>query len=274
MISFSEVLKWAIDYVVENGFDNIEMLNYTLERLRKAAEASYVSDAELQRQIKNSLEQSFKRALSKKRLETFNPGVKRYTVERLMPSLRVELDRRIRANAELIKLNRKQAIDKTLQRFSGWMTSIPKGGSNAINKNEVKSDILKVSRQLRFETRRREIDQGHKLMAAIDATIAQGTDDRNGAIAAIWRSHWRQKGYDYREEHKERDGHIYTIRNNWAIERGLMKKGEAGYLDEITQPAEEPFCRCNAVYLYNLRDLPDSMLTVKGRALQNETKIK
>ena len=45
-----------------------------------------------------------------------------------------------------------------------------------------------------------------------------------------------------------------------------MKPGRAGYTDEITQPAEEPFCRCYYVYLYSLGRVPDDMITKKGRA--------
>jgi hypothetical protein len=31
-------------------------------------------------------------------------------------------------------------------------------------------------------------------------------------------------------------------------------------------PAEEVFCQCRYKYIFNLRDLPDEMLTDKGRA--------
>jgi len=44
----------------------------------------------------------------------------------------------------------------------------------------------------------------------------------------------------------------------------LMKVGPAGYTDQITQPGEEPFCRCSYVYVYNLASVPDYMLTVLG----------
>ena len=87
----------------------------------------------------------------------------------------------------------------------------------------------------------------------------------NDAIAAVWHSHWRQSGYDYREDHKERDTRVYAVRGNWAIEKRLMKAGPAGYTDEITKPGEEIFCRCNYQYIYNIQDLPKDMITDKGR---------
>ncbi|HAF0915811.1 TPA: hypothetical protein G9F65_004527, partial [Salmonella enterica subsp. enterica serovar Braenderup] len=121
--------------------------------------------------------------------------------------------------------------------------------------------IAKSARQIDFEQRRVMVDQTHKLIANIDNIIA--TD--GGAIAAVWHSHWRQPNYDYREPHKDRDLKTYAIRGNWALKKGFMKVGPAGYLDEITQPGEEVFCRCYLTYIYNVRSLPDEMKTEKWR---------
>ena len=85
-----------------------------------------------------------------------------------------------------------------------------------------------------------------------------------GALAMVWHSRWRVAGYDYREDHKERDRQVYAIRGNWALQKGLMRKGPAGYADEITKPAEEVFCQCTGQWLYSLRALPRDMLTDKG----------
>jgi hypothetical protein len=87
----------------------------------------------------------------------------------------------------------------------------------------------------------------------------------NQAIAAEWHSHYKELNYNYRKDHAERDSGIYAIRGNWAIKSGLMKVGEDGYTDEITQPGEEVYCRCYYRYIYNLRDLPEKMLTAKVR---------
>jgi hypothetical protein len=165
------------------------------------------------------------------------------------------------ASANLIKLNREKAIQSTLQRFSGWATSIPAGGSNVQDKPEVKSDVSKSLKQLPFEERRVAIDQGHKLISAINDIVAQD----GGAIAAVWHSNWRQQNYNYREDHRERDRKVYLIRDSWAHKAGLVKPGKVGYTDEITQPAEEPMCRCFYLFVYSLEDLPADMLTEKGR---------
>ncbi|MHB1644407.1 MAG: hypothetical protein ACYCS8_17450, partial [Acidithiobacillus sp.] len=113
----------------------------------------------------------------------------------------------------------------------------------------------------RFEERRVTIDQGHKMLANIDQTIAE----QHGAIAMQWNSRWRVPGYDYREDHKELDGKIFLVRQSWAREKGLVKKS-GKYLDEIEQPSMAPMCQCTGTWLYSLRDLPDEMLTKKGRA--------
>ena len=126
---------------------------------------------------------------------------------------------------------------------------------------ETAAHIQKAAEKVDYEARRVMIEQSHKLIANIDNIIATG----NNAIAAEWHSHWRQPGYDYREDHKERDKLIYLIRGNWAQKNGYVKAGPVGYLDEITQPGEEVFCRCYVTYLYNLRSIPEDMLTQKGR---------
>ena len=259
MSRFDDLLREYIDEISDNGFDSANV-GQMMNALRQAANESFISDAELQKRMRIALELYFKRSLTKTRMNKVNPGVSRFTIDRLAPSLRTELERRILANADMIKLNREQAIDKTLQRFAGWASSVPKGGSRAINKSEVKADIGKTARQLKYEVRRREIDQGHKLMASIDAVVAQ----QGQAIAMQWNSHWMRKGYDFRPDHKERDGKIYAIRGSWAVDAGLINKG-AGYTDEMTAVAEEINCTCFATYLFSLRDLPESMLTQKGR---------
>jgi hypothetical protein len=45
-----------------------------------------------------------------------------------------------------------------------------------------------------------------------------------------------------------------------------VKPGPNGYTDAITQPGEEVFCRCFYEYIYALRDMPDDMITAKGKA--------
>lgn len=87
----------------------------------------------------------------------------------------------------------------------------------------------------------------------------------SGAIAAKWRSSRYYEPYGG-TDHPERDHKIYTIRDNWAMQKGLMQAGPDGYTDEITAPYEETGCQCYFVYLHALRDLPETMLTERGLA--------
>ena len=141
------------------------------------------------------------------------------------------------------------------------MTSIPPGGAAKESIAKAKENILKPTAQEKYEWRRVTIDQGHKLSANIASIVAT----QNGAIAGKWRSHWRDASYNYRPEHKERDGKIYAIRGNPALAAGLMKVGPAGYLDAITQPGEEVYCRCWVRYIHDISELPEDMLTAKGK---------
>lgn len=267
--TFTEALTAAVRDMTLHGFDDVARLHEWLRRLRYAAMASAPANNEIDTAVSDAMRAAFTRAVNPKRLETFQRGIETFKVNQIKPQLRAELDRRILASANLIKLNRDQAIEKTLQRFSGWASSIPAGGSRVVDKPETKTEIGKPVRGIPFEVRRVNIDQGHKLFAAVNETVAKQT----GAIAAMWRSHGRHdKHYDARPDHLRRDGQVFALRDSWAIQRGLMNKGD-GYIDEIERPGEEPFCRCWYVYLHNLRDLPEAMLTAKGRFALQETKV-
>jgi len=157
-------------------------------------------------------------------------------------------------------LNRAEAIDKTMRRFQGWATSIPAGGSRAVDVKAEKDDIRKAIGQMDFIERRVVIDQSHKLIATLNDIVAV----ENGALAAEWHSPWRRQGYNARKDHKERDLKVFAIRGNWAIEKGLMKPGPDGYTDEIEAPGQLVYCSCTYKYIFALRKLPVEMLTKSG----------
>ena len=268
--SFHEVLTAAIRDISENGYDDVTRLDEWLKRLRFAALADLPSPEEIQSRMQLAMQTVFNRTFSKSSVLKYHPGVPTFTIERLKPFARAELDKRVLASAKLIKLNREQAVEKTLQRFSGWATSIPDQGSKVVDKLDVKENIAKPIKQVKYEARRCQIDQGHKLIDAINDVVAK----QSGAIAAKWRSHFRQAGYDARPDHEERDSKIFLIRGSWAHEQGLVKPGPDGYTDQIERPGELVFCRCYYVHLNALRELPPEMLTEKGKKLLEETRVK
>jgi hypothetical protein len=260
-VTFYELLTQAVADLTENGFVSEEQLAEWLRRIREAAERDLVDPKTLENELASTFKDIFDKEITKGGILRFHAGMTKFTIQQLAPRLRPLLDRRIMANANLIKDNRERAIAQTLQRFTGWSTSIPAGGSKAVDKVEVKSSIRKSLAQLPFEERRVLIDQGHKFVSDLNNIIAVD----GGAIAAEWHSHFRQVGYNYRPDHKERDGNFYVIPGNWALEKGLMKAVEGRYTDRITKPGEEVFCRCSYRYIYNLRGLPSEMLTQKGK---------
>jgi uncharacterized protein with gpF-like domain len=115
--------------------------------------------------------------------------------------------------------------------------------------------------------RRLAIDQGHKMMASINAIVAKEA----GAIAAQWEHHYSS---DPRHSHLMRDGKIYLLENSWARTAGLVKPSPDGIYEDHEQAGEWVYCRCTARYIYNLRNIPEDMLTNKGKEALAEAKRK
>ena len=258
--TFNQVVLAAIADFTLNGFDSIDRLNRWQREITYSAEQAAKSSKDIDARLKDHLSRIFVSQITNGNALRKH-SIPKWTLEKLKPQLRLELDRRIMASAQLIKLNRDEMILRTMRRFSGWATSLPTGGSAAIDKREAAGEIKKALKQLPFSERRVMVDQGMKFKASLDNIIA--TD--GGAIAGIW--HCRHGGgYNNRVTHLDRDGHVFVIRGNWAMTDGFMKLDGRQYTDEVTAPAEEINCSCNLQYLYALRDLPASMITEKGRA--------
>ena len=259
--NFYSVVQAAIRDFQENGYDDPARLDRWTDALRRAAEGVTTGPAEMNRLLRESLGSVYRRMVEGDGVLKFQPGVSRFTVDQLKPRLQKELQRRIAASAQLIKLNREESVNKTLQRFAGWATSVPPGGASTSNLTAEAVKVSKSMRSLPFVERRVLTDQGHKFAASLSEIVAADS----GAIAAVWNSNYRQANYDYRDDHKARDGRVYAVRGNWAIEKGLMVPGKAGYIDEVTRPGEEPYCRCHYQWMHALRNLPPDMLTQRGR---------
>jgi hypothetical protein len=258
MNDFYTVLSAAVNDFIVYGYDDEQRLKQWVAKLRFAAARSLIPNHKMEQEIARALNKAFDRLVIRGGL--VNKDVSRFTIDKLKPQLRQELQRRIYASTNLIKENREEAINSTLRRFQGWATSIPDGGSKAVDKVAEKTKIKKDLASIRFKQNRVIIDQTHKLIGAINEVVA--TDA--GALGLIWHSKWRQAGYDYREDHKERDEKIYLLRDTWAIKAGLLKPIN-GYYDQITAVGEEIFCSCHAQYIYNLRRFPEEFLTEKGK---------
>lgn len=268
--SFYKVVTEAIRYFEENGFQSAEALQMWVDKIRRAANESLTPESVLDDELRRALGGIYKRLIDDGQILKTHKGVERFTIERLKPKLRTELDRRLMVSRSLIKLNREQAVEKAIQRMAGWASSIPAGGSRTVEVKETKEHIRKALTSLPFEERRCVIDQSHKFVASLNEIVAVD----GGAIAVRWHSRWRSPGYRYRVEHKERDGVIYLLRSSWAKDKGLVKPGSDGYYDDITKVGEEVFCSCWAEFIYALRDLPSDMLTKRGEEALAEARAK
>lgn len=255
--TYFETVTAAVADVAEHGFDSDARIAFWAEKLREAALRRIGSADKLTKDLQDRLGAIYKRAQER----TAKLDVPAFRKQNLAPKMQEQLNKKLFASRNLIKLNREEAILQTERRFVGWATSVPAGGDTAADKNGTKGRIAKSLKQLPFEERRVIIDQGHKFAAALDETIAEG----NGAIAASWRSRFKETGYDFRPDHAKRDHKIYLVKGSWADKEGLLRPVN-GFTDDLTKPGEEPFCRCSYVYLYSPRALPDDMLTDKGKA--------
>jgi hypothetical protein len=252
----------ALRYFAESGYQSEGDLQGWLMRLHTALERELPTDRYFKTQLGAALGRVFNREVKSGIMKRV-PGVTRYTIDRIAPHLRAELDRRIFAGVDLIRLNKAAATQKTLQRFSGWVSSVPAHGSPATNFREVTREIIKPVQQVKFEARRVAIDQGHKLSAAVAHVVAQG----NGAIAGIWHDRGEQDhNYDARPIHLARSGKLFLMRDSWAMNEGLIAKRGVEYYDDLPdQVSILPFCSCYMQFITSPRELPETMLTAKGR---------
>jgi hypothetical protein len=266
--TYYETLTAAVEDIATHGYDSEERVAYWSDQIRRAAERSLKGEVEVDRMVRDAMEALFRRQVELGGVLRTNPGVTAYQLDRIRPELHAELNRRIASSIDLIKLNRPQAILKTQQRFRGWATSVPKGGSKDVKRREQKKELRKALASLPFEERRVIIDQNAKLFSAINTTVAVN----GGAVGAIWHSHKYQRGYDGRPAHNARDGKFLLVRGSWAHEAGLVKPGKDGYTDELEQPAELPYCKCFYQYVYSLRSVPTDCLTAKGEKALSEAR--
>ena len=269
--TFYETITRAVADLTEHGYDSAERLETWVRLIREAAMRTMTPPYVMERALRDVLGAVYRAQIERGGILRLHPGVSRFTLQQVAPRLRAELDRRILASASLIKLNRVRAVEDAIQRLVGWITSIPAGGTDIADRREIKARIRKPLASLPFVERRCIIDQSHKFTSALSEILA--TD--GGALAGHWRSHFAEHNYNYRPQHKHFDvvDHYFIVRDNWAMQAGLMKKGDYRYTDEIEKPGQLISCRCWYEWKYSLRSLPADMLTEKGRAELDRVRI-
>ena len=128
------IITQAVKDISNNGYNNSRMIFWTGKIREAIAQSSKFRTIKFPTILKNQ----FENIVKVNNLKKMHQDVPAYRLEQIKPSLRSELDKRILASADLIKLNRSAAVEKTIQRFSGWATSIPQTGSLVVDKNDTK----------------------------------------------------------------------------------------------------------------------------------------
>jgi len=233
--TFYETITAAVNYFVANGYSSETKLAEWLEIIRTAANADLVPDSIMREELRRSLYQIYDRLVTRESILTLHPGVGRIKLQSIKPKLHEELERRILASADLIRLNRERAIADTLQRFQGWATSVPPGGTKVVDRKAVKTATRKELTKMGFLQRRVAIDQGHKFQANLSQIVAMD----GGAVGAIWHQHHTRFP---RKAHTQREGKVFLVRDSWAQRGGLVKPGRNGYTDDVEQPGELVYC--------------------------------
>lgn len=259
----SKVIGATVDRVAEKGVKNKTQIEKEMSLLIKNFKSAVNTDKKIEEQTAKILRGVYRRATKSEEVHKNVPWVKKFTIENVEHKLRPELNKRIYASINLIKLNRDESIRKAQQRAAGWLSSVPDGGTSESNA-ELKKVIEHIKAPIEkntFEERRVAIDQGHKLVAAVNDIIA----DDAGAIGGFWHSNFRRTGYNAREDHKEMDGHFYFFKKSWPVKKGYVLVSKIKFIEDTVRPAQEPYCSCSYYYVNTLSEVPDEYLSDAGR---------
>jgi hypothetical protein len=163
-------------------------------------------------------------------------------------------------------LQAKRYLDEQLSQFQAlleqFIEQVPIGGTKD---KAIKSQVSEIKKELRQLAKWDKLFNIYKAIS-FPAEIEYLFALEGNPIAAIWRYSQADEQGEYRKtySHKERDGRVYVVRDNWAIGKGLMTAEPYGYIDEISHPNQEIGCMCHLQWVYNIRDLPKEMVTEKG----------
>lgn len=182
----------------------------------------------------------------------------------LLPALTERYNFCIENYREQSKVFFADRIDQFQDLLLTFLGQVPVGGTKD---KALKSKITEIKRELRTLPDWSDLFSIYK-QASFSSEIEYIFARHGGAIAAMWHYSQQDEEGEYNKTyvHRTLDNRTYAVRDNWAIGKGLMNAGPYGYLDDITRPTQEIGCCCDLRYMYNLRDLPEAMLTYTGNA--------
>jgi hypothetical protein len=145
-----------------------------------------------------------------------------------------------------------------------FLETVPVGGCKD---KAIRSRIAEIKSELRSLVKWERLFYTYKAMS-FPAEVEYIFALEGNPIAAVWHYNSLDEQGEYQKtySHRERDGHVYVVRRNWAIAKDLMRAGPDGYIDEISRPHQDIGCICHLQWLYAIRDLPIDMVREKGRS--------
>ena len=254
-MSFPKLLKEAAKHFTRHGYTSQADINDWRVRLLTAAE-QHLDPEGARDKIRRSLSSAFFKAIGEGRIAKRHGSVHKFTIDRLEPHLRDELERRMFAAQELVDGDKRATLERIHNRFLGLATAGPNPGEA----QAAAQGIGKAARDSKAQERMTAVDQTKKLVAGLDEIIAKDGDSIGGywdATYDIARKH--------RPEHAARHDRFYVRRGSWADTQGLVRHPD-GYMDEWDFPGVLINCQCEYRYVYDLSDCPEEALTAKGRA--------
>lgn len=252
-----------ISDVSTRGYVSPSQLETWTDRVRHATETALGAAGEVRDATRDRLRLLFDRFLTRGIFRRVD-GINRLDVTMVAPKARAELDRRIFAAADLIVVDRDEAVRRTVNRVRGWVSSVPPGGADVLSKVDLRAKLSKSVVDHKYHRRFVDNDQGHKLIANVAEIVAVGS----GALGGVWHDHGEHdKSYNARKAHLARSGTFFLVRGSWADEQGLIShRGPVKFYDEVDACGIEPNCRCWMKWVTSPRRLPPEALTAKGRA--------
>jgi hypothetical protein len=143
----------------------------------------------------------------------------------------------------------------------GFLAEVPRTAK------ERASYISRIKREIKYFSKWNQLFYTHKAMS-FPSEVEYIFILSGKPIAAVWEYSSLDEECEFPPtvNHKQRDGRVYAVRQNWAEAESLMVVGSDGYLDEIDRPHQETGCMCHLHWLYSVSNLPEEMLTAKGKA--------
>lgn len=182
------------------------------------------------------------------------------------PEIRLLFDECVKDIEVSASFFRRQELDAALNVFTNWAESIPIGGTKDKSfRNQAREVRLYLKAFQKWDSYYFIAKNGN-FISKLKHLAAKS----NGAIAASW-CFYKGNGCIY-SEHEDHNEEFFLIRNSWAIQQKLIASSNTTrYTDELTTPRSDG-CTCSYRYIFSLSNLPNVILTSKGKQFIIDTK--